>query len=155
MTTLTVPAATAAALLNPEVPVRGLTVRQPFTSAICYLDKLIENRAHRTRYTGLVLIHSAKLANEDALREVPRDTPQLDQRRAVLGVARITGCHTTLACGGRCSVWAQPDRVHWQLADVLPLHRPVYDCSSTRPGTTAGSAGASEFSGEGTAGRLI
>ena len=125
MTTFPGRAATAAAMRNSATPVRGLTVRQPYASAICYLEKLIENRRHPTNYRGLVLIHAAKHADEKALREVSRDTERLNERGVVLGVAQLTGAHTELVCRGRCSTWAQAGRAHWQLSGVVTLYRPV------------------------------
>ncbi|MGK5450515.1 hypothetical protein [Streptomyces radiopugnans] len=62
------------------------------------------------------------------------DLPGRDVRGAVVAVARLTGCHAFTVCHGACSSWAQLPRDaaprprpvwHWQLDDVLALHRPV------------------------------
>lgn len=115
----------ADALRDPAVPVRGLTVRQPWASAITHLHKDVENRSRVTTYTGLLLIHAAKKTDTDAMRDAPADLPGLAERGTVLAVARLTGCHPHTRCAGRCSTWADPDRWHWQLADVVALGNPV------------------------------
>ncbi|MFP8887815.1 ASCH domain-containing protein [Streptomyces mangrovi] len=133
MTTPDLRAATAAALTG-SADVRGLTVRQPWAASIAHLGKRIENRTRPIAYTGLIAVQAAKAPDRAALREAPADLPGRDVRGAVVAVARLTGCHCSLDCGGSCSDWAQlPDETdpaarpvwHWQLADVLPLHRPV------------------------------
>ncbi|WP_369265816.1 hypothetical protein [Streptomyces harbinensis] len=115
----------AGALRDPAVPVRGLTVRQPWTAAITHLHKDVENRSRVTTYTGLLLIHAAKRPDTDALRDAPADLPGLTERGTILAVARLTGCHPHTQCNGRCSTWADPDRWHWQLTDVVALRQPV------------------------------
>ncbi|MFP8945217.1 hypothetical protein ACLIYM_27790 [Streptomyces fenghuangensis] len=133
MTTPDLRAATAAALTG-GADVRGLSVRQPWAACIAHLDKTIENRGRPVAYTGLIAIQATKTVDRAALREALADLPGRDVRGAVLAVARLTGCHSSTTCHGTCSDWAQlPDENvpgarpvwHWQLADVLPLHRPV------------------------------
>ncbi|MGK5499925.1 hypothetical protein [Streptomyces sp. URMC 125] len=131
MTTPGLRAATAAALTG-SADVRGLTVRQPWAACIAHLGKRIENRTRPIAYTGLIAVQAAKAPGHAVLREAPADLPGRDVRGAVVAVARLTGCHSSTTCGGSCSTWVQlpldpQDRPvwHWQLADVLALHRPV------------------------------
>lgn len=65
--------ALAYTLTNPSTPLRGMTVRQPWASAIAHWGKHTENRTQPTPYAGLVLIHSAKTPDTRALREAPLD----------------------------------------------------------------------------------
>ncbi|MDT0347534.1 ASCH domain-containing protein [Streptomyces litchfieldiae] len=124
MTHLTARSAAAAALRGTD-PVRGLTTRQPWTSSIAYLGKRIENRSRVTTFTGWLMVHAGLLTDREAIRDAPRDLTHLEARGAVLAVARLTGCHRSVDCNQACSTWAQPDRVHWQLADVVALKEPV------------------------------
>lgn len=63
-----------------------------------------------------------------------------DERGAILGCVRVTGCHHADRCretrsaywpgrGERweifCSEWAEPDVWHWTLADPQPLDTPI------------------------------
>lgn len=118
--------APAEALLGPD-PVRGLTVRQPWASAIAHLGKTIENRAKITAYTGWLLIHAGKRPDTAALRDAPGDLPDIAARGVVLAVARLTGCHqpSPAHCDTVCGDWGDPGRVHWRLADVAALTYPV------------------------------
>ncbi|SOD67093.1 hypothetical protein SAMN06297387_12861 [Streptomyces zhaozhouensis] len=117
--------AAAAAALRGTEPVRGLTVRQPWTSAITHLDKRIENRARVTTFTGWLMIHAALQTDQEAMRDAPADLPHIKARGAILAMARLTGCHRSIDCQQTCSTWAQPDRIHWQLADIAALTAPV------------------------------
>ncbi|WP_438297747.1 hypothetical protein [Streptomyces sp. HUAS TT7] len=102
------------------VPVRALTIYQPWADAIVHLRKDVENRSWLTPYTGLLLIHSAQRADQAALKEAPQDLPGI--RGAVIAVARLTGCHQ---CDGTCSTWAEPGLWHWTFTDVTALTSPV------------------------------
>lgn len=117
----------AAQALQGTQPVRGLTVRQPWASAIAHLDKRIENRTRCTNYTGWLLIHAAKRVDATAMNDAPGDLPGIAARGQVLAVARLTGCHqpSPQHCGQGCHDWGDPGRVHWRLADVVALTYPV------------------------------
>lgn len=125
MTTIDLRSAAAAALEG-DAAVRGLTVKQPWAAAIAW-GKTRENRTRRSYYRGLVLIQASKAADRDALREAPTDLPGLQVRGAVVAVARMTGCHLATDCAGRCTHWAQAglNIWHWELADHLALRDPV------------------------------
>ncbi|MCZ7430104.1 hypothetical protein [Streptomyces sp. WMMC1477] len=127
MTTSTLRAATAAALRSTTSPVRALTLRQPWATCVAHLGKDVENRSWPTPATDvLLLIHAGGNTDRAALREAPADLPGRDVRSAIVAVTRITGCHQTSRCHGRCSTWADPEvRWHWTLADTLPLTEPV------------------------------
>jgi hypothetical protein len=46
--------------------IRGLTIRQPWASAIAFGDKRVENRSWPTAYRGLVAIHAGLSVDWDA-----------------------------------------------------------------------------------------
>ena len=124
--------------MAPEI--RGLTIRQPWCSAIAFGDKRVENRSKPTAYRGLLAIHAGLTVDWDAAEKAwpaaglapyvagaPRKawTASLPLG-AVIAVAELTGCHdATYAEGCSCSPWAQPRSWHWQLTDVRPLSEPV------------------------------
>lgn len=136
---------------NPPV-IRCLTVRQPWAFAIGEGFKTVENRTRRTKYRGTVLIHAGQTFDGSInLVKYSRDAAiRLDQLggrsnfwdarflvpskvyappaaalalSAVIGSARITGCHQ--ATNGCCAPWGFPDSWHWELADVVPLPKAV------------------------------
>ncbi|WP_406404181.1 hypothetical protein [Streptomyces uncialis] len=102
-------------------PLRALTLRQPWASAITELGKNVENRTWHTTYRGPLLIHAGLRTDPEAVRQMPHDLTM--PAKAVLAVARITGTHAD--CGGKCSTWALPGHWHWQIADILPLPQPI------------------------------
>lgn len=105
--------------------IRGITIRQPWTTCILRGDKRVENRP-RPWAPGWRLLHAAAQTDRAALRDplVARTIRGHElPTRAVLGVVRITGCHTDP--GEACSPWAQPDCIHLELDDVHVLPLPV------------------------------
>ncbi|MFB7827414.1 hypothetical protein [Streptomyces hydrogenans] len=108
--------------------IRGISVRQPWTSAIVAGAKTIENRPQPWSWRGLVLLHAGLQIDRPALR-VPlvartirgRDLPT----GAVIGVARLTGCHQDPDGSPPCTKWAEPGRWHLELADVQELALPI------------------------------
>ncbi len=127
MTSTPPPSLLAAAALLGDEPVRGLTVRQPWTSAITYMGKEIENRSRIFTYTGWLLIHSAQGIDRVAMSQVSADYPGVGTRGAVMAVARLAGCHSPSPehCDEACTRWGEPDRVHLRITDVTPLRTPV------------------------------
>jgi hypothetical protein len=129
---------------------RVLSVRQPYAFAIAEGFKPIENRTRRTHYRGEIFLHAPKTLEKgvsivrysrDAARRLDELGGQLNfwdaiaacpsrfytppttlALSAVIGTARITGCHQAGdGCGPACTVWGQPDAWHWELADARPL----------------------------------
>ena len=107
--------------MNDTSLIRGLTIRQPWASLIAFGSKTVENRTWSTRWTGILLIHAAKTADQHVSRDLA-DAVWGDVRGAVIAVARLKGCH---ADDGRCTPWAEPGAFHWVLADIRPLKQPV------------------------------
>ncbi|MFF0001506.1 ASCH domain-containing protein [Streptomyces avermitilis] len=76
--------------------IRGISVKQPWTTAIAAGAKTIENRPQHWSWRGWLLLHAGLQIDRPALR-LPlvartirgRDLPT----GAVVGVARLTGCH--------------------------------------------------------------
>lgn len=110
--------------------IRGITIKQPWTTCIVTGDKRVENRP-RAWAPGWRLLHAGaeKTMDRAALHD-PLVTRTIRGRElhfsAVLGVARITGSHGSYTDDrGLCSQWAQPDCFHLDLDDIHELPLPV------------------------------
>ncbi|MFE4692083.1 hypothetical protein ACFRH6_18765 [Streptomyces sp. NPDC056749] len=108
--------------------IRGISIRQPWTTAILTGEKTIENRPRPWR-TGWVLLHASQQTDRPALR-LPLVARTIRSRDlvtgAVVGVARITDCHQDPAGSPPCTEWSQPGGVwHLVLAEVQELPLPV------------------------------
>ncbi|MFJ3594540.1 hypothetical protein ACIQUY_34690 [Streptomyces sp. NPDC090231] len=107
--------------------IRGISIRQPWTTAILTGAKTIENRPRPWR-TGWVLLHASQQIERPALR-LPLVARTIRGRElvtgAVVGVARITDCHQDPEGSPRCTEWAQADAWHITLTDVQALALPV------------------------------
>lgn len=105
--------------------IRGISIKQPWTACILHGDKRVENRP-RPWAPGWYILHAGAETDKAALNDplVARTVRSLElPTRAVLGLIRITGSHTDTS--ELCSPWAQPERVHLDLADVHPLVLPI------------------------------
>lgn len=108
--------------------IRGITIRQPWTTSILSGAKNIENRPVNWPWRGLLLIHAGKTLERHALGEPLVATAIRGRelhRGAVIGVARLVDCHQDQGperCG---SPWAQRGVHHLVLGDVRELPRPV------------------------------
>lgn len=121
-------------------PIRGLTVRQPWSFAIAKLGKNVENRTRKFGYRGWLAIHAGAsmgtLADYDgALRSIVRITGRpisavdagAQRRSVIVAVARLADvCSAAVDswCGGH-GPWGEPDAHHLLLAEVRPLADPV------------------------------
>lgn len=83
------------------VPLKALSIRQPWADAIVYHRKDIENRSWPTRFRGPVLIHAAKAWGEDerlSLLSLVSEglVPDCQQPLlgGIVGVAEIVDCVT-------------------------------------------------------------
>ncbi|MGC5401725.1 ASCH domain-containing protein [Streptomyces sp. DT20] len=107
--------------------IRGISIRQPWTTAILSGEKTIENRPRPWR-TGWVLLHASQQIERPALR-LPLVARTIHGRElvtgAVVGVARITDCHQDPDGSPLCTEWAQTDAWHLVLTDVQELALPV------------------------------
>jgi hypothetical protein len=107
--------------------IRGISIKQPWTTAILTGAKTIENRPRAWR-TGWVLLHAGLETDRPALR-LPLVARTIRGRElvtgAVIGVARITDCHQDPDGSPPCTEWAQPGKWHLVLADVQELALPV------------------------------
>lgn len=110
---------------------RALTLWRPWTDAILYGGKDVENRtwAPPSSVIGeLIALHAGKhydiegaewMEDDLGLYVPPADA---DSPVGIVGVARITGFRRQ---DPDCSPWAFSD-YHWMLADVKALSRPVW-----------------------------
>lgn len=108
--------------------IRGISVRQPWTTCILTGHKTIENRPRPWSWRGWLLLHSSQRLGTTVLRDplVARTIRNHDLHTgAVIGVARLTGCHQDPEGAPPCSPWAQPDANHLVLTDIQDLALPV------------------------------
>ncbi|MGY1503635.1 hypothetical protein ACW4TU_44965 (plasmid) [Streptomyces sp. QTS52] len=107
--------------------IRGITIRQPWATCIL-AGKNTENRPVPWPWRGWVLIHAGKALERPALRD-PLVATAIRGRElhlgAVIGVARLTGCHLDLGPERCTSPWAERGTQHLVLADVQELALPV------------------------------
>ncbi|MEU2462366.1 hypothetical protein ABZ604_32895 [Streptomyces sp. NPDC012473] len=108
--------------------IRGITIRQPWTTCILTGDKTIENRPRPWSWRGWLLLHSGQHIDFPALRhpQVARAIRGRDLHTgAILGVARLTSCHQDPGNTPPCDPWAHPGSHHLTLTDVHELALPI------------------------------
>ncbi|HBF81796.1 MAG TPA: hypothetical protein DD420_18230 [Streptomyces sp.] len=112
---------------EPGTWIRGITIRQPWASCIL-AGKDVENRPTPWSWRGWLLLHAGATTERAPMRD-PLVATAIRGRelhtRAVVGVARLTGCHQDATASAPCSRWAQPDTHHLVLADVQELALPI------------------------------
>ncbi|MGW2707314.1 hypothetical protein [Streptomyces sp. NPDC001340] len=111
----------------PEGWIRGISIKQPYAACILAGAKTVENRPTRWR-PGWVLLHASKTIDQRALRIllIGRTIRGRELTRgAVVGIARITGCHQDPEGSPPCTQWAHPGAWHLVLADVQELALPI------------------------------
>ncbi|WP_086709589.1 ASCH domain-containing protein [Streptomyces antimycoticus] len=111
--------------------IRGISIKQPWATCILTGAKTVENRFGQRRpgwKPGWVLLHAGQRIDRPALR-IPLVARTIRGRQmptgAVVGVARITGCHQDAEGSPPCTEWAQASAWHLVLADVQELALPV------------------------------
>lgn len=116
--------------------IRGITIKQPWTTCITAGAKTIENRPRAWSWRGWVLLHAGQQIDRPALR-LPLVARTIRGRElvtgAVIGVARLVGCHQDSVGYPSCTEWAQPGAWHLQLADVQVLALPLPACGQLGP----------------------
>ncbi|MGH3978483.1 MAG: ASCH domain-containing protein, partial [Pseudonocardiaceae bacterium] len=101
----------------------ALSVRQPWAWAILHAGKSPENRTWPTRHRGLLAVHAPRTIDRAAVEDLRRrgyPVPTQLPTGAVLGTVTVTGCVRDAD-----SVWAEPGRWHWLLADPRPWSEPL------------------------------
>ncbi|MFD4237468.1 hypothetical protein [Streptomyces sp. NPDC058542] len=108
--------------------IRGISIKQPRTTAILTGAKLVENRPQHWSWRGWVLLHASQQIDRPALR-MPLVARTVRNRElvtgAVVGIGRITDCHQDPDGAPLCSPWAHTEAWHLELADVQELPLPV------------------------------
>ncbi|MFI9080944.1 hypothetical protein ACIGW8_31495 [Streptomyces sioyaensis] len=114
-------------LPDPSDWIRGITIHQPWAACIL-AGKDVENRPKPWSWRGWLLLHAGVTTERAPLRD-PLVTTAIRGRqletRAVIGVARLFGCHQDPAGAPPCSRWAHPGDWHLALADVQELPLPI------------------------------
>ncbi|MFJ9634854.1 hypothetical protein ACIRU8_44910 [Streptomyces sp. NPDC101175] len=108
--------------------IRGITIRQPWATCIL-AGKSPENRPKPWSWRGWALIHAGKRTPEPAVLRDPLIATAIRGRElhlgAVIGIARLTGCHLDRGAGQCTSPWAERGVHHLVLGDVQELALPV------------------------------
>lgn len=90
--------------------IRGISIRQPWATCIVVGAKTIENRLRPWPWPGWILLHAGQQIDRPALR-VPLVARTIRGRElltgAVIGIARLTGCHQDPDGSPPCTEWAQ------------------------------------------------
>ncbi|MBW8482340.1 hypothetical protein [Actinomadura parmotrematis] len=112
---------------------QAISVQQPWAFAIARGGKTVSNQRVPTAHRGRLLIHASMRVDLKACDSPlilaagwdPRDP--LATIGAVIATARLDDVCSDAVRGVPCACgpWADPDRHHWHLADVLPLPRPI------------------------------
>ncbi|MEH0450151.1 MULTISPECIES: hypothetical protein [unclassified Streptomyces] len=107
--------------------IRGITIRQPWATCIL-ARKNPENRPVPWTWQGWMMIHAGQKLEKPALRD-PLVATTIRGRElhlgAVIGVARLTGCHSDRGPEKCTSPWAERGAQHLVFADVQELALPV------------------------------
>ncbi|MYS37199.1 hypothetical protein K388_07438 [Streptomyces sp. KhCrAH-43] len=108
--------------------IRGISIRQPWATCIVAGAKTIENRPRAWPWRGWLLLHAGQQTDRPALRE-PLVARTIRGRElptgAVIGIARLAGCHQDPASAPPCTPFAQPGAWHLELSDVQALALPI------------------------------
>ncbi len=116
----------------PDIPVRGLTICQPWASLIALGEKRVENRKWFTDYRGPLVIHAGK--SKQWLRTWQGPIPEPMPFGEIVALANLVACvHIIKARSGTL-----PDRLAWVqdheftegpwcliLDDIRPLEQSV------------------------------
>ncbi|MFE1090180.1 hypothetical protein [Streptomyces sp. NBU3104] len=97
-------------------------------SGFLHGDKRIENRPRPWPWRGWMLLHTSQQTDRAALRLPP--VARMIRGHglptgAVIGVARLTGCHQDPDSAPPCGPWSEPGRWHLELDDVQELPLPI------------------------------
>ncbi|MGZ2360934.1 ASCH domain-containing protein [Streptomyces sp. 372A] len=108
--------------------IRGISIRQPWATCIVAGAKTIENRPQPWPWRSWILLHAGQQTDRLALRD-PLVARTIRGRElptgAVIGIARLTGCHQDPDGSPPCTEWAQTEAWHLELTDVQALALPI------------------------------
>nr|WSW64516.1 hypothetical protein OG513_38920 [Streptomyces sp. NBC_00998] len=108
--------------------IRGITIKQPHAACILAGAKTIENRPRAWSWREWLLLHAGQSIDRPVLR-LPLVARTICDRElatgAVIGVARLTGCHQDPDSSPPCTPWAQPNAWHLELTDIQALALPI------------------------------
>lgn len=94
-------------MIYPDIPIKALSVRQPWTSLILYDGKDIENRSRWTNHRGPVALHASLNIEKDVVADLEIGTHPVTGERlnsvacerrlhqivgGIVGVAEIVDC---------------------------------------------------------------
>jgi hypothetical protein len=122
-------------------PARVLTVKNPWAALIAKGVKDVENRTWHTEYRGPLAIHAGLSYDETAHQDPVAGAAFTDDDRvrrlkrqelpsgAIVALVDLWDVHSYRECQGRnrgasCSLWGQPQAIHWCLRDVREILDP-------------------------------
>lgn len=118
------------------IPIKALTLKQPWAYAVTRLGKNVENRSWTTRHRGMLAIHAGSgWAGNEAQSAVAFSArcgygdvqPARRQKAAIVAVVDLVDvCGVGLdGRGCYCGPWAMERQWHWRLANPRALAVPV------------------------------
>ncbi|MEU5161255.1 hypothetical protein AB0G74_16835 [Streptomyces sp. NPDC020875] len=114
--------------------IRGISIKQPWATAILTGVKTIENRLRHWSWRGWFLLHACLQTDRPALCQ-PLLARTVRGRElvtgAVIGFARLTGCHQDSPGTTSCSRWAQARDGGW--GHALTATASSYSSDNGRP----------------------
>ena len=111
---------------------KAITIKQPWASLIVDGVKDIENRTWPTNYRGLVLVHSSKAIDIDAVYKISCIDGELARKvwhdlndnkyptGAIIGTVNIIDCYNY-----HTSPWAEIGCYNWVLANPVKFDKPI------------------------------
>ncbi|MCW5720747.1 MAG: ASCH domain-containing protein [Devosia sp.] len=92
-------------MIHPDIPIKAISIRQPWASLILFDGKRIENRSRRNSYRGPIAIHASKNLERDILQMIKQGEHPVtgaqfecarpgcyEQTGGVIGVADVLDC---------------------------------------------------------------
>ena len=116
------------------IPIKCLTLHQPWAWAITAGHKRIETRSWSTPYRGWLLIHAGKTLDADFVSQLAADGwgfPDPLERGAVVAVCRLIACEPaesvrdTITAGDAYFGGYDAGRYAWALGHIQALSEPV------------------------------
>ncbi len=103
-------------------PIPALSIRQPWAWAILAGHKPVENRTWSTRYRGPLIIHAARMVDEEARAAFVAQgwpLPSTLQTGGFVGIARLVD----VVSHHESAFFTGPRA--WVLADPVPFQKPI------------------------------
>jgi hypothetical protein len=111
-------------LWEDRVPMKTLTIHQPWAWAIIHGGKDVENRQQNCRFRGRFYVHAGLRLSDEGLEWMEQELrvrgPAEFQHGLIIGTTELYDVVRDSE-----SPWAEPRFYHWLLRDPRPLARPI------------------------------